>query len=168
MNWIALRVWLLLFWMMAGPGIFCSSLAQQAGPAGTALVMDGRAGPAASGDKLFLTTQERQWLPRHDRLIPIGITIIAPQVLKVDGRHKWSGAIQVAKARRIGMVFAAQQASDRLKYLLFSVLYIEVPDMLRVRRDRPVLRRIRGQGPAAVTDQERWDINLVPKAILGA
>jgi hypothetical protein len=63
MNLTARRAWVLLFWMVAVFGIHMSPLVRQAGSAGpTPVMMDTRPGPAASGEKVSLAAQERQWL----------------------------------------------------------------------------------------------------------
>jgi PAS domain S-box-containing protein len=162
MNPTARRAWVLLFWMAAVFGIHMSLLARQACSAGTAPVMDARPGPAASGEKVSLTAQERQWLSLHDGAIRIGITVIPPQVLKGGTQYSglsidyirllerklgcrfklvpyatWHEVIQAAKARRIDTIFAAQQTPECMEYLLFTEPYIELPNMIIVRRDQP-------------------------------
>jgi hypothetical protein len=155
MNPTARRVWVLLFWMAAVFGIHASPLARQACSAGPAPVMDARPVSTASGEKVSLTAQERQWLSLHDGAIP-------PQVLKSGAQYRglsidyirllerklgcrfklvpyatWHEVIQAAKARRIETIFAAQQTPERMKYLLFTEPYIELPNMIIVRKDQP-------------------------------
>jgi signal transduction histidine kinase len=115
----------------------------------------------ASGDRITLAPRERQWLTEHNGMIRIGITVIPPQILadgagykglsidyirllerKLGVRFKlvpyatWNQVIQAAKERRIDMIFAAQQTPERLQYLLFTEPYIELPNIIIVRKDR--------------------------------
>jgi PAS domain S-box-containing protein len=109
----------------------------------------------------LLTGGEKQWLSQHDRQIRIGITVIPPQVIRVNGGHQglsidyinmmekklgcsfklvpfstWNEVIQAARSRRIDMIFAAQKTPERQSYLLFSESYIELPNIILVRKDR--------------------------------
>jgi PAS domain S-box-containing protein len=162
MNATALRVSaLLLLWMTAAFGLSTSALAQQAEPMGNDTAVRDPETSEASGESTFLTSQEIHWLAQHDGRIRIGITVIPPQVLRVDGQYQglsidyihimerklgrafklvpfetWSAVIQAAKMRRIDMIFAAQRTPERLEYLLFTEPYIELPNMIVVRKDR--------------------------------
>jgi PAS domain S-box-containing protein len=160
-NTTALRVLVSLLWVVTAFGLCTSSLAQQAESAGTTPVMRSQGTPAVSGIKVSLTPQEQLWLSRHEGTIRIGITVIPPQVLRGNGQYKglcidyirlierrlgcgfklvpyttWNEVIQAAKARRIDMIFAAQQTPERQQYLLFTEPYIELPNMIVVRKDR--------------------------------
>ncbi len=135
----------------------------------------GPEGPAASGEGALLTSQEMRWLAQHEGLIRIGITVIPPQVLNSEGQYKglcidyirlmerklgcafklvpfstWSEVIQAAKVRRIDMIFAAQQTPERLQYLLFTEPYIELPNMIVVRKDR--------MGGASLMKMKGWRV----------
>jgi PAS domain S-box-containing protein len=112
--------------------------------------------------KELLTPEERHWLSKHDGLIRIGITEIPPQVLRgeTEGDFKglsidyirmmernlrckfqlvyyrtWNEVIQEARHKQIDMIFAAQKTPDRSQFLLFSMPYIETPNMIIVRKD---------------------------------
>ncbi len=116
----------------------------------------------AKGGQPIISTAEQQWLSQHERSIRIGITVIPPQVMS-DGEgtykglsldyihlmeHKlgcrfqliaystWNDVINAAKERKIDMIFAAQQTPERLRYLLFTEPYIELPNIIIVRRDK--------------------------------
>lgn len=110
----------------------------------------------------LLTPRERQWLVEHDRLIRIGITEIPVQVLRgaTTGDYKglaidyikllernlrckfnlvyyktWNEVMQAARNKEIDMIFAAQETLERSEYLLFSKPYIELPNMIIVRKN---------------------------------
>jgi two-component system, cell cycle sensor histidine kinase and response regulator CckA len=135
----------------------------------------GRQHAATSDGNVSLTPQERQWLSRHDGNIRIGITVIPPQVLKVDGQYKglsidyirlmerklgcgfklvplptWNDVILAARAQRVDMIFAAQETPERREYLLFTQPYIELPNMIVVRKDR--------QGGVDLKDMRGWRV----------
>ncbi len=128
-----------------------------------------------SGDRIRLEPRERQWLTEHDGKIRIGITVIPPQILangtaykglsidyinllerKLGVRFKlvpyatWDQVIQAAKERRIDMIFAAQQTPERLQYLLFTEPYIELPNIIIVRRDHA--------GGADLSEMKGWSV----------
>jgi PAS domain S-box-containing protein len=166
----------LLLLMMA----FCvcaSARAQQAEPGETTPVAGVARVPAASNGKVSFTTEERQWLSRHDGRIRIGVTLIPPQVLRGNGEGEykglsidyihimerklgcrfklvpyatWNEVMQAARERRIDMIFAAQRTPERLAYLVFTEPYIELPNMILVRKDR--------QGGAALEEMKGWSI----------
>jgi PAS domain S-box-containing protein len=119
-------------------------------------------GQAKPHQKDLLTPIERQWLVEHDRLIRIGITEIPVQILRGDtpGNYKglsidyikllernlrckfklvyyktWNEVMQAAQNKEIDMIFAAQKTPERSKYLLFSRPYIELPNMIIVRKN---------------------------------
>ena len=117
--------------------------------------------PAASADKVVLTPQERQWLTQHYGQIRIGITVIPPQIIRDNGEYRglsidyirlmerklgcrfmlvpyttWNDVMQAARMRQIDMIFAAQRTPERSTYLLFTEPYIELPNMILVRKDR--------------------------------
>ncbi len=112
--------------------------------------------------KDILTPEERQWLSEHYGLIRIGITEIPPQVLRgeTEGDYKglsidyiklierklrckfrlvyyttWNEVMQAARNNDIDMIFAAQKTPERSEYLLFSTPYIELPNMIIVRKN---------------------------------
>jgi ABC-type amino acid transport substrate-binding protein len=175
MNATAFGIRLLLILLL-----FCLSppaRAQQAGP-GRMTPAEGVARvPAASNVKVPLTPEERQWLSQHDRGIRIGMTVIPPQVLRSDGTYKglaidyihlierklgcrfelvpyatWNEVIQAARMRRIDMIFAAQRTPERSAYLLFTEPYIELPNMILMRKDRQggtSLKEMKGLSVAA-------------------
>lgn len=114
-----------------------------------------------AGSHATLTTAEKRWLTQEMGTIRVGITVIPPQVIRTSNGYEglaidyvrlveqklgchfafvpfatWNEVIQAAKDRRIDMIFAAQQTPERLGYLLFSEPYIELPNMIVVRRDR--------------------------------
>jgi len=120
------------------------------------------AGQDRPNQKNLLTPVERQWLVEHDRLIRIGITEIPVQVLRgeTDGDYKglsidyikllernlrckfklvyyktWNEVMQAARNKEIDMIFAAQKTPERSEYLLFSKPYIELPNMIIVRKN---------------------------------
>ena len=165
----------LLFLLMINPGLCTSILAQQTESAGTNPGISDQSTSAASGRKMLLTPPERLWLSMHAGSIRIGITVIPPQVLRDNRQYKglcidyiglierklgcrfelvpcatWNEVIQAAKARRIDMIFAAQQTPERLAYLLFTEPYIELPNMIVVRKDR--------QGGANLQDIQGWRV----------
>jgi len=175
MNPTARRVWVLLFWIAAVFGIHTSPLARQAGFAGTAPVMNARPVSTASGEKVSLTARERQWLSLHDGTIRIGITVIPPQVLKGGAQYSglsidyirllerklgcgfklvphptWNDVIQAARVRSIDMIFAAQETPERRNYLLFTEPYLELPNMIVVRKDR--------KGGADLKEMSGWRV----------
>lgn len=117
--------------------------------------------PPTSGSEVALNPEERLWLTRHDGRIRVGITVIPPQVLPDNGAYKglsvdylrllegklgvrfqlvpfatWNEVIQAARQRRIDMIFAAQRTPERLNYLLFTEPYLELPNMIVVRKER--------------------------------
>jgi two-component system cell cycle sensor histidine kinase/response regulator CckA len=141
----ALRLPFLLFWMMAGFVVPSFYAAQQALSGGMPRTAGDPLPAAAAGSRAGLTPQERQWLQAHDRRIRIGITVIPPQVLRIEGRFrglavdyirlmehklgctfklvpfpKWNDVIQAARERRIDMIFAAQETPERQGYLRFT------------------------------------------------
>jgi PAS domain S-box-containing protein len=175
MHSIALRVLVPLIWITAALGDPAGSVAQEAGPAAPAAATDARRALAPYGNEVSLTPLERQWLARHDGRIRIGLTVIPPQVLRLDGQYKglsidyihlverklgcrfelvphatWNDVMQAAKVRRIDMIFAAQETPDRLKYLIFTDPYIKLPNMIVVREDR--------QGGADLKDMGGWRV----------
>ncbi len=112
--------------------------------------------------KNLITSEEQKWLSEHIDSIRIGITEIPPQVLRGEtkGDYKglcidyirlvernlrckfqlvyyttWNGVIQAARNNDIDMIFAAQQTPERTEYLLFSTPYIELPNMIIVRKN---------------------------------
>ncbi len=112
-----------------------------------------------AGQKDLLSPEERQWLAQHPG-IRIGITVIPPQILHDQEEYKglsidyirlleeklgyrfelipyatWNEVIEAAKTRQIDMIFAAQKTPERSTYLQFSKAYIELPNMILVRRD---------------------------------
>lgn len=120
------------------------------------------AGQDRPDQKDLLTPGERQWLVEHDRLIRIGITEIPVQVLRgaTTGDYKglaidyvkllernlrckfklvyyktWNEVMQAARNKEIDMIFAAQETPERSEYLLFSKPYIELPNMIIVRKN---------------------------------
>jgi two-component system, cell cycle sensor histidine kinase and response regulator CckA len=152
-----------------------SAHAQEAGQGKSSQVVNvARVSTAASG-KVSLTPEERQWLSRHYGRIRIGITVIPPEVLNENGRFQglaidyihlmeqrlgcrfelvpyttWNEVIQAARMRRIDMIFAAQQTPERLNYLLFTEPYIELPNIILVRKDR--------QGGSNLKEMKGWSI----------
>jgi PAS domain S-box-containing protein len=135
----------------------------------------GESGQALSDGTVSLTPQERQWLSQHDGQVRIGITVIPPQIIrdnvgyqglsidyirlmerKLGCRFKlvpfatWNEVIQAAKMRRIDTIFAAQKTPDRLAYLLFTEPYIELPNMIVVRKDR--------QGAYSLKEMKGWSV----------
>ncbi|MDD1623102.1 MAG: PAS domain S-box protein, partial [Methylococcaceae bacterium] len=152
--------------------IFCIRASIGAPQAGAAA--DAAIGPTAGGD-VSLTPEERQWLSGHDGQIRIGITVIPPQVLrgndgyqglaidyirlmedKLGCRFKlvpyttWNEVIEAAKTHEIDMIFAAQQTPERLTYLVFTQPYIELPNMILVRKDR--------EGGASLEEIRGWRV----------
>jgi PAS domain S-box-containing protein len=126
----------------------------------------------------FLTFEERKWLAQHQREIRIGITVIPPQVLRIDGEYQgfsidyihlmerklgiyfklvpyasWDEVLLAAKLHQIDMIFAAQQTPERLKYLIFTEPYIELPNMILVRKDR--------SGGYDLKDMKGWSVAAV-------
>jgi len=155
------------FWACAS---FC---AQQIVPGAT--TQDAGVAHAALNGKVALTPEERQWLSLHNGQIRIGVTVIPPQVLRVNGKYKglsidyihlmehklgcrfelvsyatWSEVVQAARVRQIDMIFAAQQTSERLTYILFTEPYIELPNMILVRKDR--------QGGSQLKEMKGWSV----------
>jgi len=153
--------------------ICASACAQQAEPAGTTPLANAPLVPAA-GNNVSLSPDERQWLLQHGR-IRIGVTVIPPQVLRNDGKYKglaidyiqlmerklgrrfdlvpyatWNEVIEAAKTRQIDMIFAAQQTAERLTYLRFTQPYIELANMILVRKDR--------QGGSSLNDMKGWSV----------
>jgi PAS domain S-box-containing protein len=135
----------------------------------------GASGRALSDGTASLTPQERQWLSQHDGQVRIGITVIPPQIIRDNGEYQglsidyirlmerllgcrfklvpfatWNEVIQAAKMRRIDMIFAAQKTPDRLAYLLFTEPYIELPNMIVVRKDR--------QGAYSLKEMNGWSV----------
>lgn len=130
---------------------------------------------AASDGTVSLSTQERQWLSQHDSRIRIGITVIPPQILRDTGAFTglsidyihlmerklgcrftlvpydtWNEVIQAAKTRQIDMIFAAQSTPERQAYLLFTEPYIELPNMIVVRKDR--------KGGSSLKELKGWSV----------
>ncbi|MDU0458669.1 MAG: transporter substrate-binding domain-containing protein [Geobacteraceae bacterium] len=130
---------------------------------------------AASDGTVSLSTQEWQWLSQHDGRIRIGITVIPPQILRENGVFTglsidyirlleqklgcrftlvpyatWNEVIQAAKTRQIDMIFAAQSTPERQAYLLFTEPYIELPNMIVVRKDR--------QGGSSLKEMKGWSV----------
>ncbi|MBU4261952.1 MAG: PAS domain S-box protein [Proteobacteria bacterium] len=128
-----------------------------------------------SGGTVSLSPHERQWLDRHDGQIRIGITVIPPQILLGDDGYKglsidyirllerklgcrfelapyptWNEVIQAARERRIDMIFAAQETPERLHYLLFTEPYIELPNIIMVRKDK--------KGGADLKEMQGWNV----------
>ncbi len=153
--------------------ICASACAQQAGPAATAPLADAPLLPAA-GNNVSLSPDEQQWLSQHE-WIRIGITVIPPQVFRNDGKYKglsidyiqlmerklgcrfdlvpyatWNEVIEAAKTRQIDMIFAAQRTAERLTYLQFTQPYIELANMILVRKDR--------QGGSSLNDMQGWSV----------
>ena len=116
-----------------------------------------------------------KWLSQHDGTIRIGITVIPPEVLRENGKYKglsidyihllehklgygfklipyatWNEVIQAAKMRQIDVIFAAQQTPQRLNYLTFTEPYIELTNIILVRKDRP--------GGSNLKEMERWSV----------
>ncbi|NVN90388.1 MAG: PAS domain S-box protein [Desulfuromonadales bacterium] len=135
----------------------------------------GKSGQALSDGTVSLTLQERQWLSQHDGQVRIGITVIPPQIIRDNAGYQglsidyirlmerklgcrfklvpfatWNEVIQAAKMRRIDMIFAAQKTPDRLAYLLFTEPYIELPNMIVVRKDR--------QGAYSLKEMKGWSV----------
>lgn len=121
--------------------------------------------PMQAGEKkgptVELTTQERQWLFAPGREIRVGITVIPPQILFESGTYKglsldyihlleqklgyqftlvpyptWNDLLEAARLRKVDIVFAAQKTPDRLQYLCFSEPYIDLPNIILVRKDK--------------------------------
>lgn len=131
--------------------------------------------PAAeTGYKNLLSAEERSWLLQHPN-IRVGVTVIPPQVLlergeyvglsidyirlmetKLDCRFKlapyatWNEVIEAAKKKQIDMIFAAQMTPERSTYLQFSKPYIELPNMILVRKDRT--------GGATLNEMSGWRV----------
>jgi PAS domain S-box-containing protein len=138
----------------------CPAPALSAGSEGAApAVVDARPTPAAPSRDL-LSAEDRLWLSQHPN-VRVGITVIPPQVLYDHGEYTglaidyihllerklgnrfelvpyttWNEVIEAAKKRQIDMIFAAQMTPERLTYLRFSKPYIELPNMILVRKDR--------------------------------
>ena len=112
--------------------------------------------------KDLLSPEEQEWLSEHTASIRIGITEIPPQVLRgeTEGNYKglsidyirlverhlnckfvpvyyttWDEVMQAARNNDIDMIFAAQETPERSEYLLFSTPYIELPNMIVVRKN---------------------------------
>jgi PAS domain S-box-containing protein len=110
----------------------------------------------------LLTPEEQAWLSEHSASIRIGITEIPPQVLygETQGDYKglsidyirlverhlnckfelvyyktWDEVMQAARNNDIDIIFAAQKTPERSEYLLFSTPYIELPNMIVVRKN---------------------------------
>jgi PAS domain S-box-containing protein len=110
----------------------------------------------------LLDPAEQQWLSEHDGLVRIGITEIPPQILrgKQEGEYRglsidyihllernlrckfqlvyyktWNEVIQKARNKEIDIIFAAQKTPERSEYLLFSKPYIELPNVIIVRKN---------------------------------
>ncbi len=130
---------------------------------------------AAADETVTLSAQERIWLSQHDGQIRIGITVIPPQILRDNKTFTglsidyirlmerklgcrftlvpfatWNEVIQAAKTRQIDMIFAAQRTPERLAYLVFTEPYIELPNMIVLRKDR--------QGGANLKEMKGWSI----------
>lgn len=130
--------------------------------------------PSAARHEDQLSEQERRWLSQHPE-IRIGITVIPPQILQDRGGYKglsidyirllekklgyhfrlvpyatWNEVIKAAKDRQIDMIFAAQMTPERSTYLQFSKVYIELPNMILVRKDRP--------GGGSLRDLKGWHV----------
>jgi PAS domain S-box-containing protein len=173
-NAIVLYAMALLLWMTAF-GVCAPSPAQKGEPVGTSSIEVGARTQGAGADWVSLTPEERQWLSGHDGRIRIGITVIPPQVLHGDGKHEglaidyihlmerklgcrfelvpyatWNEVIQAARLRQIDMIFAAQRTHERLAYLLFTQPYIELPNMIVVRKDR--------QGGSSLKNMKEWSV----------
>ncbi len=129
-----------------------------------------------AGDRELLSAEERHWLSQHPR-IRIGITVIPPQILRAQEEYKglsidyirllenklgyrfelipyptWNDVINASKNRQIDMIFAAQQTPERLTYLHFSKPYIELPNMILVRRDH--------KGGASLQALKGWRVTV--------
>jgi PAS domain S-box-containing protein len=166
---LALLIWMMVF------GVCALAHAQQTEPGGVTQVTGVVRGSAAPEDKVSLTPEMRQWLVEHDGQIRIGITVIPPQVLRADREYKglsidyihlmehkigcrfklvpyatWNEVIQAARMRRIDMIFAAQRTPERLIYLLFTEPYIELPNMILLRKNR--------QGGSSLKEMKGWSI----------
>jgi PAS domain S-box-containing protein len=173
-NAIVLYAMALLLWMTAF-GVCAPSPALKGEPVGTSSIEVGARTQGAGADWVSLTPEERQWLSGHDGRIRIGITVIPPQVLRGDGKHEglaidyihlmerklgcrfelvpyatWNEVIQAARLRQIDMIFAAQRTHERLAYLLFTQPYIELPNMIVVRKDR--------QGGSSLKNMKEWSV----------
>ncbi len=168
-------LWALLLCMLAC-GVFAPSRAQPVEIPRTSQVWSTARISAVAGEVL-LTPAEREWLTQHDRerVIRIGITVIPPQILsengdytglsidyirlmerKLDVRFKlvpyptWNDVIEAAKKRQIDMIFAAQRTPERLSYLCFTEPYIELPNMILVRKDRT--------SGSSLSDMKGWSV----------
>jgi PAS domain S-box-containing protein len=129
--------------------------------------------PGPPGTEL-LRPEERRWLDAHGA-IRVGITEIPPQVLRADGGYdglsidylrllerklgcrftmvpygSWSDLLAAARRREVDVVFAAQRTPERDAYLLFSDPYLELPNMILVRKDR--------QGGADLRTMDGWTV----------
>jgi PAS domain S-box-containing protein len=163
----------LLLWMLAF-GALASSSAQQTKP----LVMARDAGVSSVspvGGKIQVTPEERQWFASRDGEVRVGVTVIPPQILREDGRYEglsidyinlmermlgihfklvpyttWNEVIEAARMRQIDMIFAAQQTPERSTFLCFTKPYIELPNMILVRKDRP--------GGSSLKEMRGWSV----------
>ncbi|HEX9023895.1 MAG TPA: transporter substrate-binding domain-containing protein, partial [Geobacteraceae bacterium] len=113
--------------------------------------------------------------PSLDGQVRIGITTIPPQVIRDNGTYQglsidyirlmerklgcsfklvpfatWNEVMQAARTRRIDMIFAAQRTPERLAYLLFTEPYIELPNMILVRKER--------RGGASLKEIKGWSV----------
>jgi signal transduction histidine kinase len=126
-----------------------------------AMAADTDAGPEPlAGGSARLTTDQQEWLAQHNGNLRLGITEIPPQVLRKGGAYEglsidyirliekkigcrfelvpyatWNDVIRAAKARQIDVIFAAQQTPERLGYLAFTRPYIELPNVILVRKE---------------------------------
>ena len=130
---------------------------------------------AAPSREVQLTPEEDRELAAHRGAIRVGITVIPPQVLRADGTYEglsidylhvlerklgcrfelvpygtWNEVIEAAKRREIDMIFAAQRTPERAAYLRFSEPYVELPNMILVRKDR--------EGGADLRDMKGWSV----------
>lgn len=114
--------------------------------------------------KELLTKDERAWVSQHAGQIRLGVTEIPPQIIrgsvgnelkglsvdyirlmernlgisfKVVYVKTWSELLQKAKSREIDVLFAAQKTPERSQYLIFTEPYIELPNMIFVRKNSP-------------------------------
>jgi two-component system, cell cycle sensor histidine kinase and response regulator CckA len=167
----------LLSWLIAGLCVSSSVLAQQQEIDGKTETANDPRRSITTTRKTSLSAEEQQWLSHHTADIRVGVTEIPPQVMLVDGQYKglaidymqaieqklncrfklspyptWKDVIQAAKNREIDMIFAAQQTPERTEYLLFSKPYIELPNIILIRKDR--------QGGADLREMNGWTVTV--------
>ncbi|MEJ2201588.1 MAG: transporter substrate-binding domain-containing protein, partial [Desulfuromonadaceae bacterium] len=160
-------VWLTCLLLLGSGAVSWAVGADQPGD-DQAMAVDG-------GDRVLLAADERQWLRLHDGNIRIGITVIPPQVLqgeqgfeglsidyirllerKLGCRFElvpfatWNEVIEAAKNRRIDMIFAAQETPERRQYLLFTEAYIDLPNLIVMRKER--------EGGTALKAMDGWRV----------